>query len=393
MSESIAELAKWLSLICTSISLIGCFYALTAAFLTRRFARRTVPSADRYESVTILKPLHGNEANLHANLLSFCRQIYPVPVQIVFGVQNPHDAAIPIVRSLISAFPDKDIELVVNASMHGSNRKVSNLINMSRVAKHEVIVLADSDMRVDPDYLLRISDSLSQPGVGLVTCLYHGDAANGFWSRLATMAIDFHFLPSVIVGLATGLANPSFGSTIALRRSTLDAIGGFEILSNRLADDYALGEAVRAHGLKIAIPPFLVAHTCPDDSFMRLFRHEIRWARTTNSIDTAGYIGSGVTHALPFALIAALLQGFDSFGMGLLVVALACRLYLQVEVTRSFRLLWSSLWLAPLRDLISFSVYIGCFVRSKVDWRGQSFIVKADGTLVPSATGQQRKVG
>ena len=391
MFESIAELAKWLSLICTSISLIGCFYALAAAFLTRRFVRRRVPSAARYESVTVLKPLHGNEANLQANLISFCRQIYPAPVQIVFGIQHPQDAAIAIVENLIAAFPDKDIRLVVDASLHGSNRKVSNLINMSEIAKHDIIVLADSDMRVEPDYLLRVVDGLAQPGIGLVTCLYHGDATVGFWPRLATMSIDFHFLPSVIVGLATGFANPSFGSTIALRRETLDRVGGFQILSNRLADDYALGEAVRQLGLKIDIPPFVVAHTCSDDSFMRLFRHEMRWARTTNSIDPAGYFGSGVTHALPFALMAALLRGFDSFGLGLVVVALACRLYIQLEVSRCFRLQRSSLWLAPLRDFVSFSVYVGCFLRSKVDWRGQSFTVKSDGTLVSSA--QHRKVG
>ena len=199
-------------------------------------------------AVTILKPLHGLEPNLYANLAGFCAQDYPSPVQIVFGVDDPADPAIAVVRKLIADFPDRDLTLVINARRHGENRKVSNLINMARQALHEVLVVSDSDIVVAPDYLDHIVAALAQPGVGLVTCLYRGAAAAGIWSRLSAAAIDYHFLPNVLVGLKLGLAAPCFGSTIALRRKTLAEIGGFEAVADQLADDYALGALVRRAG-------------------------------------------------------------------------------------------------------------------------------------------------
>ena len=393
MIQGISELANWLSLICTSIAAIGCIYAVAAGLLTRRFAQQTVTESKSYSNVTILKPLHGMEHELRANLMTFCRQDYPAEVQIIFGVQHPNDPAIAVVHGIMEALPEADIRLVVNASLHGTNRKVSNLINMSKDIKHDVIVLADSDMAVEDGYLRKVVDALQQPGVGLVTCLYKGHGANGIWSQIAAMGIEFHFLPSVIVGLATGLARPCFGSTIALRAETLREIGGFQSVANRLADDHALGQAVSALGLRTSIPPFLVSHTCADDKLAGLFRHELRWVRTIQIIDPVGYVGSGVTHALPFALLAAVLGGFSAPGLYLVALALASRLYLQLEVSRRFGLPRALLWFAPIRDMLSFAVYLACFFSSRIDWRGQSFTVTSDGTLVPSAPGQQRKVG
>ena len=399
MQESIVELAKWLSLICTSICLIGCVYALVAAWLVRRFALRPMPVMEVCDRVVVLKPLHGAEPDLEANLASFCTQTYPGEFEIVFGVQDAGDPAIAVVERLVAAYPARSIRLVVDPAQHGSNRKISNLINMSaqaadgREAQDDVIVLADSDMHVLPDYLTRVVSALCAPGVGAVTCLYRGDASGNVWSRLAAMAIDLHFLPSVIVGLATGLAKPCFGSTIALRRSTLHRIGGFEAFANQLADDYALGAAIADLGQTIAIPPFLVAHTCADAGYAGLFRHELRWARTIGTVDPIGFVGSGVTHALPFAILAASFGGFDAAGSALIVVALASRLILQLGVTRHFELSRSAIWLMPVRDLISFTVYLACFVTSRIDWRGQSFTVRRDGTLVPLAQARHKKAG
>ncbi|MBX9659111.1 MAG: glycosyltransferase, partial [Nitrospiraceae bacterium] len=193
----------------------------------RRFANGHDKKTHIKQSVTILKPLYGDEPELFENLVSFCRQDYAGSVQIIFGVQRPDDSAIAIVRQLTSVMPDRDIVLVIDERQHGANRKVSNLINMAARARHEIIVLADSDMRVGPDYLDIVVSTLDRPGVGLVTCLYRGQAVAGFWSQVAVQAIDTHFLPNVLVGLSLGLAHPCFGSTIALRRQTLDAIGGF----------------------------------------------------------------------------------------------------------------------------------------------------------------------
>lgn len=391
MTQTIVDGGFWLSLICTSLSLIGCCYAVFATLCIRRFVRRPVAPSGTYPPVTILKPLYGNEVRLTDNLRSFLEQDYPAAFEIIFGVQSEADPAIEIVNRLIAENPERDIRLVVDGSMHGSNRKISNLINMSAVMSGEVVVLADSDMRVEPDYLRKVLDALSEPGVGLVTCLYRGESAVGLWSRLSAMGIEYHFVPGVIVGLATKLAKPCFGSTIAMSADTLRAIGGFESFANQLADDYAIGRAVLRLGRRVAIPTFMVAHVCRERSWTDLFRHELRWARTNSIVDPLGYLGSGVTHALPLAVVAAALRGFDPFGLWLMAGALAARLLVQIEVVRGFRLAYTPLLLTPLRDIMSFAVYVGCFMTSKVDWRGQSFSVAADGTLVPIASAGTKK--
>ena len=199
-------------------------------------------------AVTILKPLHGDEPGLLDNLDSFCRQDYPGPIQVVFGVQDPDDGAIAVVGHLRKAQTTRDLDLVIETKVHGLNRKVSNLVNMAPCIRHDVVVLADSDMRVDPDYLSRVVAALEAPGVGAVTCLYYGVPVAGPWSSLAALAINAHFLPGVVVGLSVGLARPCFGSTLALRRQTLGEIGGFIAFVDCLADDYAMGEALRARG-------------------------------------------------------------------------------------------------------------------------------------------------
>src|SRR5262249_33858631 len=154
--------------------------------------------------------------------------------------------------------PGMDIELVIDRRRHGANSKVSNLINLGARARHEIIVLADSDIRVAPDYLEMLVSVLERPGVGLVTCLYRGSPEGNVWARLTGMAIDYQFLPSILVGLSLRLAHPCFGSTVALRSNTLAAIGGFDTVADYLADDYALGAAVRRIGLEVAIAPRIV---------------------------------------------------------------------------------------------------------------------------------------
>src|SRR5262249_45550558 len=221
--------------------------------------------------VTILKPLHGTEPDLYANLASFCRQEYPAPVQVVFGLADPADPAAGIVRRLIADFPDRDLELVINARRHGANAKVSNLINMQPVARHETIMIADSDIVIPPDYLINVAANLGQLGVGLVTCPYRGVGATGFWSRLAAAGIDYHFLPNVLVGLKLGLATPCFGSTIALTRTALTKLGGLQSAADQLADDYALGMAARRAGMDGAHSAFILPPRCPRQGVSRIF--------------------------------------------------------------------------------------------------------------------------
>jgi ceramide glucosyltransferase len=381
--EQIGALAAgWLPLIFIAASVFGSTCALGAACAARVFARRPGPRTPAaWPDVTILKPLCGAEAQLSENLETYLDHDYPGKVQFVFGVQAQYDGAIPIVKSLIERHPGLDLQLVVSGAEHGANRKVSNLINMTRAARHPVIVVADSDVGVDRSYLRSLVAALAEPDVGAVTCLYRGAPASGFWSRLSALAANDHFLPSTILGLALGLARPCVGATIALRRETLSRIGGFEAIANQLADDYAIGKAVRQAGLRVIIPPMLVAHTFEEESLSEVVRHELRWARTIFAVDPIGYVGSGFTHALPLALIGAALRGFDALGLAAILTALACRLVLKYRLTCEFRLPNPDYALFVARDILSFIIYAASFWSTKVSWRGQVFVVARDGTL------------
>jgi ceramide glucosyltransferase len=373
------------AVVCYAAALLGCVYALVAAWVVRSFTRSaTTAPATNYPAVTILKPLHGLEPNLYANLASFCVQDYPSVVQIVFGVADPADPAIGVVHELMADFPDTEMTLTINGGRHGTNAKVSNLINMVANARHEVLVVSDSDIIAEPDYLKNIAAELDRPGVGLVTCLYRGLAATGnstqVWARLGAAAIDYHLLPGVLVGLKFGLATPCFGPTMALRRETLDSIGGFESIADQLADDYVLGALVRRTGLTVAIPAATVTHVCTERSAREFFQHELRWARTIRSVDPLGYAGLIVTHALPLALLGTLLGGVAPASF-IIVVALACRFALQFELDRAFNLRSDVFWAGPVRDVLSFAVFIASFFGRSVEWRGHRYTLRPDNTL------------
>jgi ceramide glucosyltransferase len=370
-------------LVCTLLAIIGCSYALLASILVARFARRPKPKLNAEENVTLIKPLYGAETGLGESLASFCAQRYPAQLQMLCGVQDAADPAITVVHNLQKQYPALDLELIQGERRRGGNPKIANILNVFPAAKHDVIILSDSDMRVASDYALNVVAALQQPGVGLVTCLYRGCALTGFWSRMGAAAVDQHFLPSVLVGVAFGLAKPCFGSTIALRRDTLKRIGGFEAFANTLADDYAMGDGVRRLGSRVEIAPFTVGHTFSEASFTELLAHELRWARTIRLVDPAGYAGSIVTHPLPFALAALPLSGFSAIAWMILLLTLACRLFVPIQVEKLPGGGKSSWWLSPLRDLLSFAVFVASFMPGAVNWRGRRYSVGSDGTVTP----------
>ena len=318
MSLAVA-VAGWAFL---ALALIGIGYTLAAASVAARHMRLPAPVevaavfSDHAPDVTIVKPLHGAQAHLRQALESFCVQDYPGAVQIVFGVHHEDDAAIPVVRDLQAHHPDIAIDLVVDDEMHGVNRKASNLINIAARARHDVLILSDADIVVEPDYLRNVTRALTAPGVGVVSCLYVGLDDGRLWSKLSAMVIDYQFLPSAVLGKALGMADPCFGSTIAIRAEVLERIGGFSAFADHLADDYEIGRAVRKLGLTVEIPPMVVVHHCPESSARELASHELRWARTVRQIDPLGHAGSVVTHPLPLALIAAALLGFSPGVLG-----------------------------------------------------------------------------
>ncbi len=357
---------------------IGCLFSLLASWRVLQLARPSPRSHGPVVPVTILKPLHGVEPGLLAQLLSFCNQDYTAPVQIVFGMHEPDDPALEVVRQLKAAFPDRAIEYICNSREYGSNRKISNLLNMTPLAKHDVMIIADSDIRVGPDYLTRLTAELRRPGVGAVTCTYRGVAGSGLWSEFAALAINLHFLPQVVVALAYRLAHPCFGATIALRRSTLDRIGGFEAFADYLAEDYAIGEAVRALGQEVVIAHLEVGHVCAEDDLPALLAQQFRFARTIRSIDPVGHIGSLMCNPLAFALLAA---PFAIHPALLLTTALGCRFVLCLAVESAFSLPGQRYWLIPIHDAMSFLIYTASLFGSEVSWRGHRYRLLPDGRL------------
>ena len=380
---SLLVAALWL------LAVVGCLYTVAAMVCLARFARQPEASPLTHPSITMLKPLHGDEPMLFDNLASVLRQDYAGPVSVVFGVSDRGDPALRTVERLRAAFPEADLRLVVDGRRHGRNGKVSNLINMSREITGEVVVLSDSDMRVEPDYLTRVVGELQRPGVGAVTCLYRGLSLPNLWSRLATGWVDGQFLPNVVLGLTLGMAKPCMGSTIALKRETLDRIGGFAAFKDHLADDYEIGAAVRRLDLTVAVPARpVLAHTSASLTLGALLRQEGRWSRTIKAVDFGGFAGSAVTHVLPFAILAAIADGLQARDWALVCIVLALRIALNLQVKCYVRKDTADLILLPVRDVLSFAVFLGSFWPGSIDWRGHRFRVRHDGTLTaPDSTG------
>jgi ceramide glucosyltransferase len=247
-------------------------------------------------------------------------------------------------------------------------------------ARHDTLVLSDSDIAVEPDYLRSLTSLLAAPRVGAVTCLYHGIDGEGLWARFSALAINAQFLPHAIVAVSLGLAKPCFGATIALRRSVLERVGGFTALADVLADDHAVGVAVRSAGYEVVTAPFLVGHHCFEESFRQLFRHQMRVARTIKSIDPVAYAGTIVTHPWPFALLALL--GGDPAAIMVAIAVLVARVTLCRCVEWRFGLPRQNYWLIPLHDLIAFTVYATSFFGATVHWRGADYRVAPNGSLI-----------
>ncbi len=356
-------------------------YLAGAIVQLRRWARRAVPAAAVRPPVTILKPLCGSEPELYENLRSFCEQEYPT-FQIVFGVQDPDDPALAAVRRLQHEWPHLDIRVVVDRRLIGSNRKVSNLANMLPQAKHDLVVIADSDIRVGPDYLRAIVGPLLDPGVGLVTCPYRARPDRSLWSRLGAMAVNESFLPSVLVARALGSEAFGFGSTLAVRRESLERVGGFGALAEHLADDYMLGELTRRRGLRTVLSPYLVETVTHEPDGTSLFHHELRWSRTIRALRPWGHAFSVITQALPVSLFGVALAGAAPWSLVLPLLALGGRLMLHYAAGASLGPgARGDVLLVPLRDLLSFAVWAASFLGRNVRWRRSDFAVASDGRM------------
>ena len=349
-------------------------YAVAAAWAVRRAlpAGAAVPAA-ALPPVSVLKPLCGAEPRLYENLASLCRQQHPA-YQLVFGVRAADDPAIAVVRRLQADFPACDIALVVDQRVHGSNLKVSNLMNLLSAVRHPWLVVADSDIAVAPDYLARVSAPLADTGVGIVTCLYRGRPVAGLWPQLGVQFIDNWFAPSVRIAHAGGSSRFAFGATIALRREALDAIGGFASLSNRLADDFWLGELTRRRGLRTVLSDVVVVTDVTETRLTELWTHELRWMRTIRSLNPAGFAFTFITFTWPMLALAAWLAQSSLVLVAVLAGALARSL-----LAGSF----GAALLAPLRDVLLLAEWAAALPGSQVRWRDQILPVRDRLEAVP----------
>lgn len=330
--------------------------------------------------ITVLKPVHGMDSQLYDNLRSFCEQDYP-EYQVIFAAADQNDPAVAVVRRVIEALPERDLSLVVNNREIGSNRKISNVANAYALAKHDLIVIADSDMRVGPDYLTQVAAGFEEKGVGAVTCLYVGAPSGGLASRLGSMFINESFLPSVLVALRLQDLKFCFGATMAMRRQALDDIGGFEALASYLADDYMLGKLVSDRGYKVNLAPYVVRNVVFESDLKSLLHHELRWSRTVRTVRPVGYAFSALTQALPMSLLLLALHPA-------LYSALAVAAALVLRITQHYTVRNTlgipgpaTPWLVPVRDLLYFAVWAASFLGRNVQWRDARFAVTRNGQM------------
>ena len=362
------NIAGWLGAVLSTASVTYLLVAIIAAVVKRPHGRKA-RKADYRPPVTILKPLCGDEPCLYEALRSFCTQDYP-EYQIVFGVHDGADDACLTVARLKREFPELDMQLVIDGRIHGRNRKVSNLTNILGWARHDYLVLSDSDVFVECDYLDKIVELLGRPGTGLVTCMYRARALSHAASRFGALFIDEWFMPAVMVSRLFGVQSFVSGVTMAIRRDTLSEIGGFGNVADCLADDYMLGRAVRQLGLRTLVAPFLVETVVAEKSFNSVAHHELRWMSTIRSVQPIGYALSGITCGVSIPLLSVFIGEASHPSLYLLGVALVLRLVLHFVASghapvKAIR----SAWLLPVRDLFVFGVWVAGFFYRSVTWR------------------------
>lgn len=358
-------------------------YLLLAILRVAAFRPLTASTLDQSMAVTILKPLCGAEPRLYECLRSFCLLDHK-PLQIIFGVGDHADPAIAVAKRLIREFPALDLSLVVDSAIHGTNLKVANLINMYRSAKHDVVIVSDSDTEVAPDCLAAVLAPFGDPAVGAVTCLYKAAPVPGLASSMGALFVNDWFLASAVVDAGMREAAYCFGPLTALRRDALEAIGGFGALAFHLADDFMLGRMVAGAGYKVRLARYVPDIVVAED-FPSLLRHELRWARTVRTVKPDEHFLSGVMEPLPLLLL--LLAPFPEFGgWWALAAVIALRMVLHLLVRWRFAIATPARpWLVPLRECVCFGIWLASYRSARVSWRERDFVIAHGGILEPRA--------
>jgi ceramide glucosyltransferase len=366
--------------------LAGCGfgYLLLTLWSIRHF-RRTHPTGDPNFTppVSILKPLKGSDPEMYESFRSHCVQDYPADYEIIFGVNDLSDPAVAEVERIRREFPDRNIRLVVCPATGGTNRKVTNLVQMVREARYEYIIINDSDIRVPASYLRNVLSFFANEKVGMVTALYRGVPEKTIWSRLEGMIIS-DFAAGVLSALVVDRGiHFALGSTLAIRKDVLAEIGGLEPLSSYLADDYELGLRTTRAGYRVMLADIVVETFLPDYNFRQMYEHQLRWGRTMRDLRKSGYAGIVFTYGLPWAIVAAILAKGGAWSLLLLALVTFARFLSTYAFSR-----WvvqdehsrRNLWLLPLRDVVGVLIFFASFAGNTITWRGEVFHLK-DGVL------------
>lgn len=368
-------------------------YLALALRSVRRFKERPGKVHGWHPPVSVLKPVYGNDPHLYECLRSFCEQDWPV-YEVIFGAHSEDDPAIPVVRRLIAEFPERDLRLVVDGALAGPNRKAANLANIYRSARHDIIVLSDSDVRVDRDCVAAMATPFSNPSVGAVASIYKGWPVGGAPSKFGALYINDWFVPSVLVDVDLRGIDFVFGAMSAVKRESLDAIGGFEYLAQCLAEDFSMGRQISRKGWDVVLSSYACDTVVAERSFADMFRHEVRWQRSERACRPLDQFMSVLTCPLA-PLLLLLLPQPSIIGLGIIGSEMALRILLHAQVRRSFRIAPPSQpWLVPLRDCACFFAWAAGLFGTKVYWGSTAFSIRAYRKLMaaearPSDPAQQ----
>ena len=383
-------LAQAVEVVTTVMTVDGiCYFLMALAAAAVFLARRIPPLPPSTPGISILKSLKGLDPSMLDAFRSHCRQTYAGEYELLFGVSSLSDPAAAAVVQLQTEFPHRTIRLLECPERLGTNGKVSTLIQLVPHARHDVLLINDSDITVSPLYLERVMAAFTPASANapnaretaLVTALYRGRAHRTLPSRLEALGIVTDFLPSVLLarwlegGLRYGL-----GSTLAVRREALESIGGLASVVDHLADDYELGARLYRAGYGISICSEVVETSVPAYTWREFFDHQLRWYRTVRDARPWGYAGFVGTYGLSWALLNLVASGFSPLSLWLLALSFFLRLAQAMLVganTLSDRQVLPSLWLLPLRDLIALGLWAAGFAGNTIVWRGERFAVRS----------------
>lgn len=367
------------AIVCALLTAAAMAYSLLALLGARSFAHaaKKMAAVEFAPAVTILKPVKGVDPRMYAGFVSHCQQQYAGEYELVFGVSSLSDPAVAEIARLRVEFPEVAITLVECPERLGSNGKISNVVQMMRAAKHEHVVLNDSDIVVSPRYLTSVLRPFADAKVGLVTAPYVGHAAGGLFSKLEALGISTDFMPGMLTArMLEGGIRFGLGSTLATTKTALAKIGGFDALVDQLADDYELGAQLSAAGYNVVLAPEVVETAVPAYSLRGFCEHQLRWSRSVRDSRRAGYLGLGVTYLLPWAALTVLASGAALWAIALFTMALLLRV--TVALTIGVGLLHDTqvlrdMLLLPVRDCFGLFFWLWSYAGDTVVWRGETF--------------------